>query len=89
MANAHQGRGEHNGLANVMVLNLETKAGTEGQVCSQRGCSCQVALQLAGLGIAVANAGAPAKAAADVVLEETNDQDAVAKAIEKFVLSQA
>ena len=37
----------------------------------------------------MANAGAPAKAAADVVLEETNDQDAVAKAIEKFVLSQA
>ena len=47
------------------------------------------ALQLAGLGIAVANAGAPAKAAADVVLEETNDQDAVARAIEQFVLSQA
>ncbi len=46
-------------------------------------------LQLAGLGIAVANAGAPAKAAADVVLEETNDQDAVARAIEQFVLSQA
>ncbi len=44
-------------------------------------------LQLAGLGIAVANAGAPAKAAADVVLEETNDQDAVARAIERFVLS--
>ena len=51
--------------------------------------SCQVVLQLAGLGIAVANAGAPTKAAADVVLEETNDQDAVAHAIEKFILSQA
>ena len=46
-------------------------------------------MQLAGLGIAVANAGALAKAAANVVLEETNDQDAVATAIERFVLSQS
>ena len=37
----------------------------------------------------MANAGAPAKAAADVVMEETNDQDAVARAIEKYVLSQS
>lgn len=37
----------------------------------------------------MANAGGPAKAAADVVMEETNDQDAVARAIEQFVLSQA
>ena len=47
------------------------------------------AVQLAGLGVAVANAGGPAKAAADVVMQETNDQDAVARAIERFVLSQS
>lgn len=47
-----------------------------------------IVLQLAGLGVAVANAGAPAKAAADVVIEETNDQDAVARAIEMYVISQ-
>ena len=47
------------------------------------------AVQLAGLGVAVANAGGPAKAAADVVMQETNDQDAVARAIEQFVLSQS
>lgn len=47
------------------------------------------AVQLAGLGVAVANAGAPAKAAADVVMQETNDQDAIARAIEQAVLSQS
>ena len=46
-------------------------------------------MQLAGLGVAVANAGAPAKAAADVFMQETNDQDAVARAIERYVLSQS
>jgi hydroxymethylpyrimidine pyrophosphatase-like HAD family hydrolase len=43
-------------------------------------------LQLAGIGVAVANAGQAAKAAADVVLEYSNDEDAVARAIERFVL---
>lgn len=36
--------------------------------------------------MAVANAGAPARAAADIVLDFSNDQDAVAHAIERFVL---
>lgn len=44
-------------------------------------------MQMAAVGVAVANAGAPAKAAADVTLEFTNDQDAVARAIERFVLA--
>lgn len=34
----------------------------------------------------MANAGKPAKAAADVVLEYSNDEHAVARAIEQFVL---
>ncbi|KAK9917799.1 hypothetical protein WJX75_008413 [Coccomyxa subellipsoidea] len=43
-------------------------------------------LQMAAIGVAVANGGAPAKAAADVTLEASNDEDAVAQAIERFVL---
>ncbi|PNH03878.1 hypothetical protein TSOC_010023, partial [Tetrabaena socialis] len=43
-------------------------------------------LQLAGLGIAMGNAGAKAKAAADVVLDETNDEDGVARAIMQYVV---
>ena len=43
-------------------------------------------VQLAGVGVAVGNAGPLTKAAADVVLEDSNDQDAVARAIERFVL---
>ncbi|KAG2497861.1 hypothetical protein HYH03_004127 [Edaphochlamys debaryana] len=43
-------------------------------------------LQLAGLGVAMGNAGPKAKAAADVVLDETNDQDGVAAAIRAYVL---
>lgn len=43
-------------------------------------------LQLAGLGVAMGNAGPKAKAAADVVLEETNDQDGVARAIMDYVV---
>jgi len=43
-------------------------------------------LAFAGVGVAVGNASAAAKAVADVVLEETNDQDAVAVAVEKYVL---
>ncbi|GIL85379.1 hypothetical protein Vretimale_10672 [Volvox reticuliferus] len=43
-------------------------------------------LQLAGLGVAMGNAAAKAKSAADVVLEETNDEDGVAKAIIRYVL---
>ncbi|KAG2443542.1 hypothetical protein HXX76_001894 [Chlamydomonas incerta] len=46
-------------------------------------------LQLAGLGVAMGNAGPKAKAAADVVLEATNDQDGVAEAIRRFVLEPA
>ena len=52
-----------------------------------RVCWLRVRMQLAGVGVAVANAGPKTKAAADVVLEETNDQDAVARAIERFVLA--
>jgi hydroxymethylpyrimidine pyrophosphatase-like HAD family hydrolase len=44
-------------------------------------------MQLAGVGVAVGNAGPLTKAAASVVLEESNDQDAVARAIERFVLA--
>ncbi|BDA48530.1 probable sugar phosphatase YidA [Coccomyxa sp. Obi] len=44
-------------------------------------------LQMAAVGVAVGNAGAPAKAAADVTLEFSNNQDAVAHAIERFVLA--
>ncbi|GIL55625.1 hypothetical protein Vafri_11159 [Volvox africanus] len=43
-------------------------------------------LQMAGLGVAMGNAGPKAKSAADVVLEETNDEDGVAKAIIRYVL---
>ena len=43
-------------------------------------------LELVGLGIAVGNAREIVKQAANVVLEETNDQDAIAVAIEEFVL---
>ena len=42
--------------------------------------------QLAGLGVAVGNAGPLTKAAADVVLDVSNDEDAVARAIERYVL---
>ena len=44
-------------------------------------------LALAGFGVAVGNAGEVARAAASVVLDETHDQDAVAVAIERFVLA--
>ena len=43
-------------------------------------------LKLVGLGVAVGNACDAAKSAADEILQETNDQDAVAVAIEEFVL---
>lgn len=43
-------------------------------------------LAFAGVGVAVGNASAAAKEAATYTLEETNDQDAVAKAIERFVI---
>ena len=43
-------------------------------------------LTFAGVGVAVGNASAAAKSVADVVLEETNDQNAVAAAVEKYVL---
>lgn len=43
-------------------------------------------LMYAGLGIAVGNASSVTKSVADVVMEETNDEDAVAKAVEVFVL---
>ena len=43
-------------------------------------------LSYAGLGIAVGNASEATKAIADVVLDETNDEDAVAAAVEKYVL---
>nr|ADF43173.1 HDH1m [Chlamydomonas reinhardtii] len=46
-------------------------------------------LQLAGLGVAMGNAGPKARAAADVVLAATNDQDGVAEAIQRFVLEPA
>lgn len=38
------------------------------------------------LGIAMGNAGPKARAAANVVLDVTNDQDGVAEAIRRFVL---
>ena len=43
-------------------------------------------LSYAGLGIAVGNASEATKAIADVVLDETNDEDAVAAAVEKLSL---
>lgn len=43
-------------------------------------------LSFVGLGIAVGNASEATKAIADVVLDETNDEDAVAAAVEKYVL---
>ena len=43
-------------------------------------------LQLVGLGIAVANATEATKAAADVVSQFTNDEDAVAHSIEEYIL---
>lgn len=42
-------------------------------------------LRLCGLGVAVGNAGAAARAVADVVVE-SNDDDGVAEAISRFVL---
>ena len=47
------------------------------------------ALKLAGTGVAVGNACAAARAAANVVLAETNDQGAVAVALARFVLAPA
>jgi len=43
-------------------------------------------LQLVGLGVAVANATEATKAVADVVSQFTNDEDAVAHAIEEYIL---
>lgn len=43
-------------------------------------------LALAGTGVAVGNAGRAARAAASAVLAETNDEDAVAVGIERYVL---
>lgn len=43
-------------------------------------------LAYVGLGIAVGNASAATKLVADVVMTETNDDDAVAKAVEKYVI---
>ncbi|KXZ46768.1 hypothetical protein GPECTOR_41g733 [Gonium pectorale] len=43
-------------------------------------------LAMVGLGVAMGNAAPKAKASADVVLEETNDQDGVARAIEEYVV---
>lgn len=43
-------------------------------------------LQLAGLGVAMGNAGPPALAAADAITA-SNDEDGVARAIERFVLA--
>lgn len=42
-------------------------------------------LKICGLGVAVGNAGAAAKSVADVVVN-SNDEDGVAQAIEKYVL---
>jgi Cof subfamily protein (haloacid dehalogenase superfamily) len=44
-------------------------------------------LQMAGLGVAVANASPQCKAAAKTVTMRTNEDDAVAEAVEKYVLS--
>lgn len=44
-------------------------------------------LAMAGVGAAVGNAGAAARAAASVVLAETNDADAVAVGVERYVLA--
>lgn len=46
-------------------------------------------IQMAGLGIAVANAQEHVKAAADYVTETTCEQDAVADVLEKFILKRA
>ena len=43
-------------------------------------------LKLVGCGVAMGNAGAKARDAADHVLEKTNDEDGVAEAIQRFVL---
>jgi len=43
-------------------------------------------LRAAGLGIAVANATDEAKEAADLVLDKTNDQNAIAEIINKFLI---
>ena len=43
-------------------------------------------LAYVGLGVAVGNASAATKSVADVVMMETNDDDAVAKAVEKYVI---
>ena len=43
-------------------------------------------LTYAGVGVAVGNASDATKAVADIVLDETNDDDAVAVAIERYVL---
>ncbi|WPT15093.1 Endoribonuclease YBEY [Picochlorum sp. SENEW3] len=44
-------------------------------------------LRMVGLGIAVGNATEKAKEASDIVLDYTNDQDAVAEAISRYILS--
>ena len=43
-------------------------------------------IEYAGTGVAVANALPRLKAAADFILENTNNQDAVAEAVERFIL---
>jgi hydroxymethylpyrimidine pyrophosphatase-like HAD family hydrolase len=45
-------------------------------------------IQFAGMGVAVQNAQQVVKEAANYVSPYTNDEDAVALAIEKFVLNQ-
>lgn len=43
-------------------------------------------LQTAGLGVAVANAAAEVKAVADLVTDETNDEDAVGRLIRRYLI---
>lgn len=44
-------------------------------------------IRAAGLGVAIANATDEVKAAADVVLESTCDEDPMTEVIERFVLA--
>lgn len=43
-------------------------------------------LRLVGCGVAMGNAGESVRKSADHVLEQTNDEDGVAEAIQRFVL---
>ena len=50
---------------------------------------CNVWLQMVGLGVAMGNASQACLEAADVQLSQTNNEDGVAEALERYILEPA